>query len=437
MSTLNTTSAPTVDRQVGVDEHGKPVYNLKKGLYWRLIGTLSGNFLFLLALYNAVISIFLPNQVANVVQGDGQQNTVALASIMTISSFITVFVQPLTGAFSDRTRSRLGMRTPFILTGSFIGGFAICMLAPQKSMLGIGIFWVIASVTLNIMNGPLATILADRVPEENRGVASGYIGAAQTGGGTLGIIVAGWFANHSLPAGYMFFGIGIFVVCVLFCILNREPDTRQMDVEPFSLKDFFKGFWVSPKENPDFGWAFIARFVMYLGYQGVVAYQLYILRYYIGLDNASSNTIVGVMSAIQMVALIVSSVLCGYLSDRFQSRKPFVFVSSVIMAVSYIFPLFMRTETSMLIMSGLLGIGYGCYMSIDMALMTQVLPNKGKNAGKDMGVLTIATNLPQMLVQPLVAVLITVFASYGSVFVAAIAMVLVSAFLILPIKSVK
>ena len=361
--------------EVGVDEKGKPLYRLGKGLYWRLIWTLSGNFLFLLALYNAVISIFLPNQVANVVHGDGQQNTIALASIMTVSSFITVFVQPLTGAFSDRTRSRFGMRTPFILFGSFIGGFAICMLAPQSSMVGIGICWVIASVTLNIMNGPLATILADRVPEENRGVASGYIGAAQTGGGTLGIIVAGWFANRNLSAGYLFFGIGIFVCCLLFCMLNREPDTRPMSVEPFNWKTFFKGFWVSPKKNPDFGWAFIARFVMYLGYQGVVAYQLYILRYYIGLDDASSNTIVGVMSSIQLVALILSSVVCGYLSDKFQARKPFVFISSVIMAVSYIFPLFLKSEMSMLIMAGVLGIGYGCYMSIDMALMTQVLPD--------------------------------------------------------------
>ena len=51
--------------------------------------------------------------------------------------------------------------------------------------------------------------------------------------------------------------------------------------------------------------------------------------------------------------------------------------------------------------------------------------------------LTIATNLPQMLVQPLVAVLVSVFASYGSVFITAIILVLASSFLILPIKKVK
>ena len=226
-----------------------PKETLGKGLYRRLIWTLSGNFLFLLALYNAVISVFLPNQVQDVVGDD--RKVVALATIMTISSLLTVFAQPLAGAFSDRTRSRYGMRAPFILGGSFIGGSAIALIAPQSSLLGIGTFWVIASVMLNVMNGPLATVLADRVTPEKRGVASGFIGAAQTGGGTLGIIFGGWIANRSLPLGYVIFGVGIFLVCLVFVVLNPEESTKDKVVEPFSWKTFFKQFWVDPRKHPE------------------------------------------------------------------------------------------------------------------------------------------------------------------------------------------
>lgn len=419
---------------------GRPQYNLSKSLYRRLLWTLSGNFLFLLALYNAVISVFLPNTVQNITDagGGGGDKVIALASIMTISSFLTIFAQPLAGAFSDRMRSRFGLRTPFILAGSFIGGAAICLIAPQTSMVGLGVFWVIASITLNIMNGPLATVLADRVEPTRRGVASGFIGAAQTGGGTLGIIFGGWIANRNLPLGYVIFGVGIFVVCLVFCLLNREPDTRQMQVEPFSWKTFFKQFWVSPRKHPDFGWAFGGRFLMYLGYQGIVAYQLYILRDYIGQTNEQSNVTVGLIATIQLVTLILSSVVSGWLSDKFQARKPFVFFSSVIMAAAYLVPLFWRTEQGMLVMAAVMGLGYGAYMSIDMALMTQVLPKGGADAGKDMGVLTIATNLPQMLTQPLVALLLSLFGgNYVVLFVWAIILVGTSSFLVLPIKSVK
>lgn len=430
----------TTTPEVSLDaKSGRPVYNLSRGLYRRLLWTLSGNFLFLLALYNAVISVFLPNTVQNITDASGEgDKVIALASIMTISSFLTVFAQPLAGAFSDRTRSRFGMRTPFIMGGAFVGGTAIVLIGPQTSMVGLGVFWVIASITLNIMNGPLATVLADRVEPRKRGVASGFIGAAQTGGGTLGIIFGGWIANRDLELGYVIFGVGIFLVCLLFCALNREPDTRDMPVEPFEWKTFFKQFWVSPRQHPDFGWAFAGRFFMYLGYQGVVAYQLYILRDYIGQSNEESNVTVGIIATIQLVTLIFSSVVSGYLSDKFQARKPFVFVASIIMASAYIVPLFWRTEGGMLVMAAVLGLGYGAYMSIDMALMTQVLPKDGENAGKDMGVLTIATNLPQMLTQPLVAILLTVSGgNYVILFVWAIILVGASSFLVLPIKSVK
>jgi Na+/melibiose symporter-like transporter len=375
------TAAVTVDSQ-----SGRPVYNLSKALHRRLIWTLSGNFLFLLALYNAVISVFLPNTVQKITDASpgGGDKVVALATIMTISSFLTIFAQPLAGAFSDRCRSRFGLRAPFILVGSFIGG------------------------------------------------------AAQTGGGTLGIIFGGWIANRNLPLGYVIFGVGIFLVCLVFVLLNPEPSTKGMQVEPFSWRTFFKQFWVSPRKHPDFGWAFGGRFLMYLGYQGVVAYQLYILRDYIGQSESASNVTIGVMSTIQLVTLILSSVVSGYLSDKFQARKPFVFFATIVMAVSYLVPLFWRTESGMLVMAAVLGLGYGAYMSIDMALMTQVLPNDGENAGKDMGVLTIATNLPQMLTQPIVAVLLTISSgSYVILFVWAIVLVFVSSLLVLPIKSVK
>src|SRR3546814_2386466 len=52
----------------------------------------------------------------------------------------------------------------------------------------------------------------------------------------------------------------------------------------------------------------------------------------------------------------------------------------------------------LLIYAALIGIGYGAFMSVDMALMTQVLPKAdGEATGKDLGILTTAVNIPQIL----------------------------------------
>lgn len=408
----------------------------KKG-YIKFLVSLSTNFMFLLALYNAVISVFLPNQVQQITDATGGDKVAALAIIMTLVSVFTFFDQPLAGALSDRTRSRFGRRTPWIIGGTFIGGMALAMVAHQTTIIGLTIFWVIAAVALNMAQGPLSASLPDRVEEKRRGVASGFIGAAQTGGGTLGIIFGGWIANRDLASGFYFFAIGIFIVSLASCLINREQSSEDMPREPFVWKKFFTQFWVSPKKYPDFGWAFAGRFVMFLGYQLIVNYQLYILRDYINLSKTDSNVLIGVMASIQLVTLIISAVVSGYLSDKFQVRKPFVIISSIIMACAYLFPLLMQNEISMLIMAGIIGLGYGCYMSIDMALMTQVLPEKGANAGKDMGVLNIANKCPQMIVTPLGAFILSVTTSYSAVFIFAIVMVILSACLIAPIKSVK
>lgn len=413
------------------------IQQASKRSFVTLISSLSTNFLFLLALYNAVISVFLPNQVQQTTDATGGDKVTALALIMTLVSLFTFFDQPLAGAFSDRTRSRFGRRTPWIVGGTFIGGAALAMVAQQTTILGLTLFWVIAAIALNAAQGPLSAILADRVDERRRGIASGFIGAAQTCGGTLGIIFGGWIANRDLAAGFYIFAFGIFAISLLSCLINREESSLHLPRQPIQWGTFFRQFWISPRKYPDFGWAFMGRFVMFLGYQMVVNYQLYILRDYIHLSKADSNIIIGIMASIQLVTLMISAVVSGWLSDKVQMRKPFVIISSLLIAISYMFPLFMHNEMSMFIMAGVLGLGYGCYMSIDMALMTQVLPEKGANAGKDMGVLNIANKCPQMIVTPLGAVILSLTSSYSMVFTFAIVMVVLSACLIAPIRSVR
>lgn len=399
-----------------------------------LLASLFTNFFVLLALYCGVISVLLPNHIAEI---DPQNKANNLAIVMTTALLFTIFAQPVAGALSDRCRSRWGRRSPFIVGGALIGGLAIFGISMMTTVAGIAVFWLMAAISLNCMNGPLATVVADRFLPENRGIASGFVGAGSTAGGTVGIILAGYLA-WDLKLGYLVFALAIAACCVAFVLINREPSTQDLPVEPFKWGTFFRSFWVSPREYPDFGWAFFGRFAMYLGYQGVVTYQLYILQDYIGLSVRQSNYAIGTISVITLVTLLFSGLISGVISDKMQKRKIFVFISSILMAIGLCVPLVMPTLTGMYIYAAILGLGYGAYTSIDMALMTQVLPGGGKQAGKDMGILTIATVLPQSFSPILSAWLLATFNNdYSALFIAAIIFVFASSFFVLPIKSVK
>lgn len=201
-----------------------------------LLASLFTNFFVLLALYCGVISVLLPNHVAQIDPANKANN---LAIVMTTALLFTIFAQPIAGALSDRCRSTWGRRSPFIVGGALIGGLAIFGISMMTTIAGIAVFWLMASVSLNCMNGPLATVVADRFLPENRGIASGFVGAGSTAGGTVGIILAGYLA-WNLQLGYLVFALAIAACCLAFVLINREPSTRDLPVEPFKWGTFSK-----------------------------------------------------------------------------------------------------------------------------------------------------------------------------------------------------
>lgn len=100
-------------------------------------------------------------------------------------------------------------------------------------------------------------------------------------------------------------------------------------------------------------------------------------------------------------------------------------------------PLLMPTMTGMIAMSIINGVGFGLYMSVDAALMTEVLPSEGTAAGKDLGILNVATDIPQALSPMIAATIILNLGGYPVLFGFAIVFVALAAVAIAPIKGVR
>jgi MFS family permease len=84
------------------------------------------------------------------------------------------------------------------------------------------------------------------------------------------------------------------------------------------------------------------------------------------------------------------------------------------------------------------GIGQGVYFAVELALVTQVLPNRKRDAAKDLGIFNIANALPQS-VAPAIAPLILVLSggNYTWLFVVAGSIAFMGAAAILPLRSVR
>ncbi len=400
--------------------------SLRRLLVWIIPANIS-----IFLIWGAVPTILLPLQIAGI---DPENKIATLAVISTIGAFAAMLAQPIAGLLSDRTRSRFGRRAQWMIGGTIVGGLALIGMGQSAGVVQLAIAWVIVQVAYNFAQGPLSAILPDRVPRSARGTFSALAGVGLMLGAVGGQVVGSMFASN-IPAGYLVFAGLAAVVIAVFVVFNPDHSSKELVIEPFSLRIFLSTYWVSPVKHPDFFWAFLGRLLLYTGYFAIVGYQLYILQDYIGLgdDAAAAVPLFGLVS---LAGILIATLVSGPLSDRLGRRKIFVFASSVLVGVAMIVPIVMPTFTGWLLFSLVSGLGFGCFQAVDQALMSEVLPSASSFA-KDLGVVNIAATLPQTLAPAVAGSVILTFGGYLALFPIGIALSVLGAFAVWFIKSVR
>jgi MFS family permease len=402
----------------------------------RLLPFLGLNSLALFATLNGLWLILLPAQVE---QLDPVNKVVNFAIINVVTLIFTVITQPIIGTFSDRTKSPLGRRAPWLLGAALLLLGATLAIGHLLSFGIVVVFWVLTQIGIQGVMAPLSAIIPDRYPRAKRGIPSSAFGFGTLVGAGIGAVIAGALVSN-IALGYTVFGVATFVATVLFVLTNRDRSSSQLQNPPFSFKDFFAGMWVSPVKYPDFAWAFASRFVFYLGFFSSFVLQLYILEDYIGLSPDKAGPQVGLQQGASLPFMIVAILLSGWLSDKLGRRKVFIYISAAIVIVGMVVPIVMPTVLGSLIWLLFMGTAFGVYASTDTALLTEVLPNNGRNAAKDLGILNIATSLPQSLAAGVAAIVLGIFgnpAGYVPLFIFAMICSVISVLLLLPVKTVK
>lgn len=386
----------------------------------------------LMTCYAGFIVIYIPDQVQ---QYDPINKVGNLAIVSTAASIGAIIIHPIVGALSDRTRSRFGRRTPWLVMGGATSAVCMVILSNQTQLWAIVVFYVLLTLALNTIGTAQIAVVPDRLPKNRFGAGSGMLAMGAFVGMGLGVAGAGFFADR-IGIGYAVFGGFVLIAAVLFTVFNRDLSSRDLEREPFRWRTFFASFWVSPRVHPDFWWAFAGRFMLILAYQSVQSYLLYILRDYIGISDADSTALSTPLTAVMLVGALLTAFVTGKMSDQMQRRKAFVIAASLIMAASLTIPLISPTLGGMFALAAIFGLGYGIYLSVDAALMTEVLPS-ATAAAKDLGILNIATTLPQAMTPLIVWALIALTGSYTAVFTAGIIFAVIGALTVIPIRSVR
>lgn len=387
------------------------------------------------AAFNGVQQILVPAQVEAF---DPAAKVTNLAVITALAALASVVALPIGGAASDRTRSRFGRRSPWIVAMSVLSAVLLLGMGLSTGIVVLALTQVAVWFAANLYQGAFAAILPDRVPVARRGLASAVIGL----GAPLGIMVG---VNLASRVGqlwaYALFGLAFAATSVVLVLGAREassidivPPARITRRPAQTLRAFFEAF-----RSRDFGFAFLSRACLSLAYFTVSGYLFYSMQDYIGVANIPGGDVavaVSTLATISVATWAVVAMFTGWLADRLDRRKLFVGISSAGLAVSMLVPVLSPTWTGMVVYSVLSGAFIGTYFAVDLAVMSLVLPDKA-NEGRDFGILAVATGLPQALSSVVAGVLLIAFDSYVALFVFGAACAFAAGLLIMRIRAIR
>lgn len=217
-------------------------------------------------------------------------------------------------------------------------------------------------------------------------------------------------------------------------MLREQPQAPSE--EPFGLAKLFGAFVFNPRKYPDLGWAWLTRALMTCAQMTALSYlTLYLIQDF-GMSAEHAATKVFHATLANVCGVLLTTSLVGWLSDKLGVRKPFVLVAGLVGVSGLVIIAFAPSFTMILVGQFIMGAGMGSFHAVDLALVTDVLPEDGDSA-KDLGVINIAQAAPQSLVPAAAPAIISATGGYPGLFLTGGVFGVLGALAVLPVKKVK
>ncbi|MFE0389619.1 MFS transporter [Streptomyces bungoensis] len=337
----------------------------------------------------APVTNLLPHVLAKEKSGDGA-SLAPLAAVTGTGAAVALLTNLLVGWLSDRLAQRLRGRRPWIVAGVVLGTAALLILSTEESRVpALALTWATAQAGFNLVIAPLAAFVPEAVPRRRRGHVSALLGVGQIAGVVLAAAVSAW--RPGTPRH------GFLVVAIFYLLLTAPAVTVRSRPAPDTAVDSHH----RPRGTyADFGYAWLSRFAMTLAGAVAIVFLFPYLRDVLRLRDPDSAQFQVVLLTAVLVA--VTAVVGGRASDHSGRRKPLLVISVLVLATAQLILALAPHWAATLAAAVLIGIGYGAFLSVDQALITEVLPDVHRHA-RDLAVMNVAATAPQMCAPALAA----------------------------------
>lgn len=267
--------------------------------------------------YNAFVPLFLANKF--------NLSPILIGFFMTLDNIAAIFIQPVVGSWSDKIRTKIGRRMPFILIGAPIGAAAFGII-PLAAVLPV--FVACTSTLLLSMafwRTPVVALMPDITPSKNRSQANGIINLM----GGLGTIIASLVGSslYEINVNYPFWMGSVLVILAsaLVFIFIKEP--KQLE-DPEKQPNMFQSLKEIATSKDKSGLRILfAIFFWFLAYTGIEAFLTLYATKRLGIPEGDAGRMTGHMG----IFFVLFAIVAGILGSRI-GRKVTISIGIILMA---------------------------------------------------------------------------------------------------------
>lgn len=336
--------------------------------------------------------------------------------IMTVDNIFGVIFQPLFGALSDKTRTRIGRRMPYITVGLPISALLFALIPLMPSLGWFMFVLILFNFVMSTWRAPVVALMPDLTPPTMRSQANGVINLMGGVGSMLAFVLGGVLIDIWTPAPFFFSSFVMLLALILLRIFVKEP-SGDAAMRPVGENDGEEEVSIGELSGPEkkkrtrsLIFLLLAVFFWFNGYNAVETLFSLFATESLGVSLGSASMLLAMFS----ITFVAAAIPAGLFANKIGRRKAILIG---LCGVTLIFPalIFIRSVMAVRVMLLIGGMFWACVNINSLPMVLQMCAHK--DIGRYTGYYYFFSFSASIAAPILAGALRDVVKDYGSVFI--------------------
>lgn len=265
------------------------------------------------SLYNSFVPLILKDYIAS---------TTVIGAMMTIDNFFGVIFQPLFGALSDKTKTPIGKRMPYIVIAAPICALFFFLIPRMQSLVLMILVIIIFNFGMSVWRSPMIALMPDMTPAPLRSRANGIINLMGGLASIVAFLIGGKIADAFGRRSTFLMGsvVMMLAVALLFFLVKEKQGSgvAESAVEKTEKSGGFGAFLrLQRAQRKSLLFLLLAIFFWFCAYNAVETFFTSYGTTHLGLTDGQSTMLLAFFS----VAFVIFAVPSGFLAEKLGRKR--------------------------------------------------------------------------------------------------------------------